>query len=88
MRKDSACQVTAKLPLHASRHPPGTFVALATVGKPGLEVRPKRLVNTGDNIEFDPHAGEHRRRAQACRAPIHRVTSSRYSLNARIAVDT
>ncbi|MBK7794511.1 MAG: hypothetical protein IPJ62_19745 [Betaproteobacteria bacterium] len=73
MCKDSASHVTAKLPLHASRHPPSIFVALATVGKPGLEVRPKLFVNTGDNIEIDTCTGEYRRRVQACPARILRA---------------
>jgi hypothetical protein len=62
MRKDSAFQATAKLPLHISRHRPSIFVALATVGKQGLEVRLKLFVNTGGNIEIDTRTGEHRRR--------------------------
>jgi hypothetical protein len=32
------------------------------VGKQGLEVRLKLLVNTGDNIESDTRTGEYRRR--------------------------
>jgi len=62
MRKDSAFQVTAKLPLHISRHQPSTFVALATVGKPGLEVRLKLFANTGGNIDINTRTGEYRRR--------------------------
>jgi hypothetical protein len=35
-------------------------VALATVGKQGLEVRLKLFVNTGGNIEIDTRTGEYR----------------------------
>ena len=38
MRKDSAFQVTAELPLHVRRHRPGVVVTVAALGKPGREV--------------------------------------------------